>query len=191
MTLPVVNKKIAWWRPKDLLTHKNPPECPFSDTTNTIHNPMSGFAEWKGDTLTFVKPTGVIVNYWYVPAVPKKVSYCVVPSNLAGPRKNVYIVSDQFGGCEYHVLKNEALSLLAFLHIYRGEGKTVQYKKADGWEEVYQRRSASLARAVGMNGSIISVSWVHKGIVDTTFAHLTGDNPPLNVSAVNDGTAAN
>ncbi len=121
MPLPVVN---------DLVTPPNTSTLgdallanpPVSAEENTVFKPRRGNAAWVGNKLT-ISGEG-LVNYWYIPAVQDEVSYCVVHCNGAG---DAYVISDQYGGCEYHELYNATFKQLAFLHVYRGGGKTAQY----------------------------------------------------------------
>jgi hypothetical protein len=119
-------------------------------TTKTVHfDAKCGNAAWIGNRFV-VSPMG-LCNYWYIPAVENTVSYCVVHCNGAG---NAYVISDQYGGCEYHELYNAQFRQLAFLHIYRGGGQTVPYTPAAGWVLRSAKRSAHIvaqAGAVGIN----------------------------------------
>lgn len=153
--------------------------------TNTIFKPKRGNATWTGNK--FVVSGEGLVNYWYVPAVPDKVSYCVVHGNGAGP---AYVISDQYGGCEYHELYNRQFNLLAFLHVYRGGGSTTQYEPAAGWERRSIKRSAEIAKAHGMSGSNWSFSHIDRSTtpptVRTKFVHVEG-YPEIKVTGDDDG----
>ena len=140
MPLPVVN---------DILTNPNP-----SSLTPAAHNhpPVTGGNDHfgaktgnltkLGNTFT-ISGTGA-ANYWFIPAAPNTVSYCTVPCG-AGP--HAYVISTQYGGCEYHELYNAAQNMLAFLHVYRGDGAVTQYAPAAGWVVRSVKRSSAIAQA--------------------------------------------
>ena len=92
------------------------------------------------------------MNCWYVPqADPGKVSYCVVP--MTG-REDAYVISDNFGGCEWHVLKNADWKLWAFIHVHRGNGTTATYTMAPGWTLHDVRRSSNISSAGMYQGKL-------------------------------------
>jgi hypothetical protein len=154
---------------------------------NTVFKPRRGNAAWAGNKLV-VSGEG-LVNYWFIPAVQDEVSYCVVHCNGAG---DAYVISDQYGGCEYHELYNAAFKQLAFLHVYRGGGKTTQYTIAPGWVLRSVKRSAAIAKAGGMNGSNWSVSCIDRSTnpptVASKFIHVEG-YPNLTVTLQDNGDA--
>ena len=185
MPLPVVNDLVT---PPNLSTLgeallANPPVT----KDNTVFKPRRGNAAWVGNKLT-VTGEG-LVNYWFIPAVQDEVSYCVVHCNGSG---DAYVISDQYGGCEYHELYNATFGQLAFLHVYRGGGKTAQYTAAPGWVLRSVKRSAAIAKAGGMNGSNWSVSCVNRRTspptVATKFIHVEG-YPNLRVTLEDNGDA--
>lgn len=120
-----------------------------------------------------------ILNYWYIPAIQDRVSYCVVPCPGAGG--DAYVISPQYGGCEYHTLYNATHNLFAFLHVYRGGGATTQCTLAPGWVLQSVKRSAAIAGVFGMTGSNWSVSLVHRHLnpptVQSKFIHVPGAAP--------------
>jgi hypothetical protein len=91
-----------------------------------------------------------------------------------------YVISDQYGGCEYHELYNANFNMLAFLHVYRGGGLTTTYTVAAGWVLRNVKRSAVIAERGGMSGSNWSVSVINRGnnppTVQSNFVHVR--NPP-------------
>ena len=95
------------------------------------------------------------MNYWYVPQEPDQVGFCAAPTRGRG---NAWVISDQFGGCEWHIRQNDQLKLFAFLHVSRGFGKTAQYQPAPGWKKLEEQRSANLGNAGGHQGEKISGS---------------------------------
>ncbi len=185
MPLPVVNDLVT---PPNTSTLgdallANPPVT----EENTVFKPRRGNAAWVGNKLT-ISGEG-LVNYWYIPAVQDEVSYCVVHCNGAG---DAYVISDQYGGCEYHELYNATFKQLAFLHVYRGGGKTAQYTIAPGWVLRSIKRSAAIAQAGGMNGSNWSVSCIDRSTnpptVASKFVHVEG-YPNLRVTMEDNGDA--
>lgn len=156
--------------------------------TNTIFQPKRGNASWAGNRLQ-ISGEG-LVNYWFIPAVQNQVSYCVVHGNGAG---NAYVISDQYGGCEYHELYNAAHNLLAFLHVYRGGGATTQYTPAEGWVLRSVKRSAVISTTHGMGGSNWSVSCIDRTTtpptVQSKFIHVQG-YPNITVTGEDNGDTA-
>ena len=104
------------------------------------------------------------------------------------------VISDQFGGCELHELYNGAYKLLAFLHVYRGGGRLVKYKMAQGWVLRSVKRSSTISRAYGMVGSNWAFACVNRRVspptVQSEFIHVPG-SLPLTVQAVDDRNAPN
>jgi hypothetical protein len=121
-----------------------------------------------------------VTNYCYIPAFPHTVSYGVVDCGAGGG--DFYVVSDQYGGCEYHELYNAGFNRLAFLHIYRGDGGITPYTPAPGWVLRSEKRSAQIAARHGMNGSNWSVSLVNRGnnppLVQSKFVHIVNRAAP-------------
>lgn len=175
MPLPMLNDIMSNPNPVALAVALN--NHPPVTANNTVFNAKCGHATWVGNTLT-VSNVGV-TNYWYIPAIPNQVSYCVVP--CAGGGVDAYVISDQYGGCEYDELYNAAHNLLAFLHIYRGGGATTQYTLAPGWVLRSSKRSAVIAGAHGMQGCNWSVSHIDRNnnppTVQSKFIHIPGGYP--------------
>ena len=123
-----------------------------------------GNAAWAGNR--FVVSSEGLRNYWYIPAVPGTVSYCVVHCNGQG---DAYVISDQYGGCEYHELYNAQFRQLAFLHVYRGEGQAVPYTRAPGW----------VRRSVKRSAHIVAQANRRPGINNWSFSYIDrSTNPP-------------
>ena len=164
---------------KDLLA------TPPVSTQSAHFNPKRGNAKWLGNQFT-LSGEG-LVNYWYVPAKVGEVSYCVVHGNGAG---DAYVISDQFGGCEYHELYNASKNLLAFLHVYRGDGTIAKYDIAPGWALRSVKRSAEISKTHGMSGSNWAFSCIDRSTspptVETQFIHVEGYSP-IKVTGVDDG----
>jgi hypothetical protein len=152
---------------------------------NSVFQAKSGNGSWAGNK--FVVSGVGLTNYWFIPAVSGQVSYCVVHVNGSGP---AYVISDQYGGCEYHELYNAAYGQLAFLHVYRGDGRTVPYKLAPGWELRSVKRSANIAQDGGMRGSNWSFSMIDRSTnpptVTSKFIHVEG-YPNIRVTLEDDG----
>ena len=135
----------------DMWTH------PIVTSGNEAHEAKIGNLTWAPPRMTVAN--GIPINCWYLPAVVKKVSYCVVPCGVGG---EAYVISDQYGGCEYHELYNKTYNMLAFLHVYRGDGKVTKYKLAGDWAVRTTKRSAVIAQRVGMSASNWSVSLINR-----------------------------
>jgi hypothetical protein len=184
MTLPTIH---------DIMSPPNPSALgkallagPLVTIENAVYDAKCGNAAWVGNHFT-VSGEGV-VNYWFVPAIPNKVSYCVVNCTSTG---DAYVISDQFGGCELHELYNAQYRQLAFLHVYRGGGATVQYTAGAGWVLRSVKRSSSIAQAGGMNGSNWSVSYINRTnnppVVQSKFIGVTGSPPAITVAREDNG----
>ncbi len=164
----------------DIMTPPNPappnaavaPHIPI--TGAVVHQARARNAVWNGATFQVanVHP----LNLRYIPAVPNTVSYCVVSG--VGAANTVYVVSDQYGGCEYHELYHAGHNALAFLHVYRGGGVTTPYNLNPGWAVRSVKRSAVIAQAYGMAGSNWSFSRIDRTVVPpavtSTFIHING-----------------
>ena len=143
MTLPKIGDMISPYKfgllNAALRTH------PPVTNHNATHDAKSGNAKWVGKTL-HIAAEGLI-NYWYIPPIDDEVSYCVVHDK--GGYGDAYVISDGFGGCEYHTLSNAKFGLTAFLHVYRGGGITTKYTLADGWIRTRILSSDGMTKANG------------------------------------------
>lgn len=175
MPLPVVNNRVTAANPN--LAARAHLNHPIAIADNAIHAAMEGHLTWNGHIMQ-ISAVGA-VNYCYIPAFPGRVSYGVVDCNGLGGG-DFYVISDQYGGCEYHELYNG--NYLAFLHIYRGDGMIVPYTLAPGWTVRRRMRSAVIAQQGGMTGSNWSVSVVDTGQpnhpVQSKFIHVENMAPP-------------
>jgi hypothetical protein len=173
--LPTVHNQISKLNPPELTNAL----LNFAPVTggNEIHAAREGNLSWVGNKME-ISNNG-LVNYSYIPAVEKGVSYGVVDQGAGGGE--FYVFSDQYGGCEYHQLFNPTTNQTAFLHVYRGDGIVTSYMRAAGWKMVNILRSAKIAARGGMRGTNISVSYLRTTcsppIVRTKFIHV--DNPPM------------
>jgi hypothetical protein len=123
---------------------------PVANTSAAKLNARNGYAKYSGNTL-FLTATGGD-NYWYIPQANRgEANFCVVPCDKAG---EAYVISDNFGGCEYHEAYNSKFNLLAFFHVHRGDGRTADYRLEDGWEQRSVIRSSVISRTLGSNWSI-------------------------------------
>lgn len=179
MPLPTVNDIVTPPNPSALAAALN--NHPPVTGGNDHFGAKTGHAAWVGNTLN-VSSVGV-GNYWFIPAVQGKVSFCVVPCGGGG---DAYVISDQYGGCEYHELYNAAHNSVALLHVYRGGGATTQYTLAAGWVLRSVKRSAVIAQAHGMAGSNWSVSLINLATagVQSKFVHI---NSMLRVTGEDNG----
>ena len=177
----------------DIMTPPNPSSLGDAENhstpitgDNNVFSAKKGHAAWDGNKLN-ISGEG-LMNYWFIPAVQGKVSYCVVHGNGKG---DAYVISDQYGGCELHELYHADSNTLAFLHVYRGGGTTTQYTLSDGWVLRSTKRSAEIAKSSGMSGSNWSVSLIDRSdtsaaTVQSKFIHVEG-YPTIKVTAQDDG----
>ena len=181
MPLPTLNDIVTPPNPSALAAALN--NHPPVTAGNDHFGAKTGHLAWVGNHMNI---SGVgVANYWFIPAVQGKVSFCTVPCGGGG---DAYVISDQYGGCEYHELYNATHNMLAFLHIYRGGGATVQYTPAAGWVLRSVKRSAVIAGAHGMTGSNWSVSLVDRAnaTVQSKFIHVQGF-PAITVTGEDNG----
>ena len=124
---------------------------------------------------------------WYVPqAAAGCAHFCVVPCTGG---QDAYVISDNYGGCEYHEAYNAQLNLLAFFHVHRGGGTTAKFKLAPGWVQRSVIRSAAISATIGSNWSISCVNRnVHPPTVASKFIRV-GGYPNLTVQNDDPGTA--
>lgn len=92
------------------------------------------------------------------------------------PAQDTHVYSDNYGGCEWHILSRPGKSA-AFLHVYRGGGATVAYAMAGGWNHRGTIESGPIAQRIGMNGgSIVSYAFVAAGSTRAQCCMLVLDN---------------
>jgi hypothetical protein len=152
---------------------------------NAKHTARNGCARWVGNKLEFLATGGT--NYWYIPqAEAGNVNYCVVP--CAGGGLEAYVVSDNYGGCEYHELYNQHFNILAFLHVHRENG-TAQYQLARGWVLRQVKRSWAIAATVGSNWSISCIDRSQTPPVVASKFIRVGGYPQLTVQGEDSGDA--
>jgi len=164
----------------DVLTNANPTGLTFANRShapvtkdNTFHMGYQGNATWSGNNFT-ISAQGT-KNYWFL-RDSSRVSYCVVPCNGGG---DAYVISTNYGGCEYDTLLNRQYNLLAFLHVMRGgDRKPFRYTMAQGWERVANRRSIHISKRHSGQGMKWSYSCIvrsgEKPKVYTTFLYFNG-----------------
>ena len=112
-----------------------------------------------------------------------------------------FVVSDNFGGCEWHELWNETFGLLAFIHVLRTGGKTYTYTPADGWVVRSVKRSSPLIRkcgpTIGTNLAVTRIERTSKAPTTATkFVRLSapvvaGSTTSFNVTHEDDGDGPN
>jgi len=131
---------------------------------NATDDASCGHAEWNGNRLTFTGEGRR--NYWFIPAVENGVSFAVlVPDTLA---IGGYVVSDNYGGCEYHVAVNSSTMELALLHVFRGSSGLTKYSLGSGWVMKDTLRSNDLVAKIPYkvdnpgqrDGSVLSISYI-------------------------------
>jgi hypothetical protein len=167
MPLPNVGNLVAGPSPGGMAAAacNNPPVA-----ANSLAQPdaFNGYAHWVGNKLELAAVGGT--NYWYIPQAPSGTArFCVVP--CAGGGAEAYVISDNYGGCEYHEAYNAAHNMLAFFHVHRGDGGIAQYQLAAGWVQRSVIRSQVISQTIGSNWSI-----------------RVGGYPALTVQAEDNGT---
>jgi hypothetical protein len=158
---------------------------PVSDTSSASHSAMNGYAHWVGNKLTLEATGGS--NYWYIPqASPGCAHFCAVPCTGG---QEAYVISDNYGGCEYHEAYNAQLNLLAFFHVHRGGGKVAKYKLSPGWVQRSVIRSAAISATIGSNWSISCIDRSTFPPTVTSKFIRVGGYPALSIQADDPGTA--
>ncbi|OJW71118.1 MAG: hypothetical protein BGO68_04710 [Candidatus Amoebophilus sp. 36-38] len=120
--------------------------------------------------------------FLYIPQDPRNIAigYTDVPLST-----NMHIYSDNFGGCEWHVLSHnqDTTKTVAFLHVYKGQDKICQYE-SDGWERkaiLYSTSEEvkSKLRELGksfLNCSIVAYAFIDVGTTTVDTCMLILDN---------------
>lgn len=121
---------------------------------NCAHLAAGGGARTPGFRMTDNDPR----NFLYVGNIPNGVAVGVAPTRAI----NMHVYSDNYGGCEWHILSRNDHSAAAFLHVYRGDGVTAGYALAGGWIHRGTVQSAPVV-ALGLAGSIVSYAYVASG----------------------------
>jgi hypothetical protein len=100
-------------------------------------------------------------NFLFVSNIVSGVAVGIMPR----PTVNSHAFSDNYGGCEFHILARAGGAAIAFLHVYRGGGVTAQYTIApgSGWTLRQIVPSAPVVAAHGTTGSIVSYAYVAAG----------------------------
>lgn len=99
-------------------------------------------------------------TYWHVAQKPNGIAYVVI--NYHELQRGI-VVSDQFGGCEWHVIYNSRYPLVGFLHVYRGGKRpALRYRLKEGWRRLERKESKWLSadnkKVFGKIGNIAAVS---------------------------------
>ena len=129
-----------------------------------------------------------------VPVVPRRPDYYLTDANprnavfvdninngvavgLAPPNPNAtYAFSDQFGGCQWHILSNGGFPpTAAYMHVYRGQNVVAPYNLGGGWIHMHTMHSNNVA-VVHHTGSITAFTYRAGGAnaVDCCMLHLDG-----------------
>jgi hypothetical protein len=116
-------------------------------------------------------------NFLFVADKQGGVGVGIVP-NMA---INIYVLSDNYGGCEWHVLSRNDHSAAAFLHVYRGGGVTAGYNLAGGWTHRGTLQSSNVG--VQANSSIVSFAYVAGGsnVAECCFMRLNNQGMVIGV----------
>lgn len=183
MPLPVVANLISGPTP-DGIAAAVCAAPPVAATSSASHSAKNGHAHWLGNKLVLAAGGGT--NYWYIPqAAAGHAHFCVVPCGGGG---DAYVISDNYGGCEYHEAYNATHNMLAFFHVFRDGGAVAQYQLSPGWVQRSVIRSQAISATIGSNWSI---SCVNRGVnpptVQSKFIRV-GGYPKLTIQAENNGT---
>jgi hypothetical protein len=155
---------------------------------NSCFDARMGNATWMGNKLIFSSEG--LRNYWYLPDEQDRVSFCVVHHNGAG---NAYVLSKNYGGCEYHELYHATTKSLAFLHVYKGSSGLATYTMAPGW--TLRTKIYSKGLALRFNGGPVwSISCIDRSTatptVESKFISVKGSVPKPLAPDVMHNTAA-
>jgi hypothetical protein len=110
-------------------------------------------------------------NFMYINHVDNGVAAGVLNSRLV----DQYVYSDNFAGCEFHVLAKEGQKKGAFLHVYRSNGRTITYGADEGWFIRASIPTAGLLQP-GKGLSIVAFAFVAGGSNKATCGVLSLDN---------------
>lgn len=174
MPLPVVGQTMELVFPqslrKALVNH-----APVTGG-NANYSARMGNATWLGNKLVFAGEG--LGNYWYLPDVQDEVSVCVVHPNGYG---EAYVLSQNYGGCEYHALYHAATKHVALLHVYKGSGGLATYTIGSGWTLRSRIHSKGLMLRFG-GGTVWSISCIDRSTdpptVRSKFISAKGVLPP-------------
>ena len=183
MPLPIVGQTMSAPRPVGIGAAPAV-AAPIAGGTN---NAFKGHANWAANVLQFANAP--VDNYWYLPqAGANDVNWCTLPMIAAG---QFYVVSDNFGGCELHVLHNALANQYAVMHVFRGGGAVAAYVLSPGWALISTKRSQQIALIGGVPGTNWSVTFIDSTVapvvVQTNFIRINGT---LDVTHVSNGNAA-
>lgn len=174
MPLPIVGNTL------ELVYDKELGKAVSQQSAVTGHNANYiarwGNAAWVGSKLKF--SADGLRNYWYIPDVPDEVSIAVVHETGYG---QAYVLSKNYGGCEYHELYNAASKQIAFLHVYKGSAGLATYPIGAGWKLRNKIYSKGLMARFG-GKSVWSISCIDRitspATVTSQFIGVQGFTPP-------------
>jgi len=92
-------------------------------------------------------------NCLFVNNIPNGVAISVLPRTAT----DTYVFSDNYAGCEFHVITRADHSAAAFLHVYRTGGIAHPYVLGGNWVLKGTVQSVGLA---GVNASVVSYAYV-------------------------------
>jgi len=109
-------------------------------------------------------------NFLFVKDIQNKVAVGIAPKRPL----DIHAYSDNYGGCEWHILSKNNGESVAFLHVYRGGGQCVKYYLSEGWEKRGTLESSKVMPRKKMGESIVSYSYWSSGsnYVDSCFILL-------------------
>jgi hypothetical protein len=164
MPLPLPGQQTTAPNPATLTAaHLNHPPALGA---NANHEAREGTLTWVGNIMQVTG--GAATNYCYIPGnaggavIRPGVSYGVVDCAGGGP--DFWVISDQFGGCEWHEVYHAGLNMLGFLHVYRSsEGGISKYKLETGWVLRNKKRSSVLSTSPPLYKAVWAVSLINRG----------------------------
>ena len=99
-----------------------------------------------------------------------------------------FFISDQFGGCDFTVLKNPA-GQWAGSHVYSNAAcRAAITKTPPGWKHVYTWKSGPYARRFGFGSSIYVVCFVTKSNLKFVMLRIQGQPPSYAQRSVTEAT---
>lgn len=156
--------------------------------TCTYLPPQAGVQRRPAYQITANNPNLLKRNFLYVSNFESGVAMGILPRALV----DTHVFSDNFGGCEFHVLSRQGGVAAAFLHVYRGGGKTVQYTidPNSDWEHRATLQSSVVTAGLNTMATVVAYAFVPAGGRVAECCFLTMDSQ-YRVSGIHGHTTVN
>ena len=125
-------------------------------------------------------------NFLFVGNIENGVAVGILPAL----GRDVHVYSDNYGGCEWHVLSSANKAAAAFLHVFKDSGALAQYNLGGDWTQRGVLQSSAIATQVGYGSSIVSYAFVANGSNTAECCFLVLNNQGM-VTAVHQQTTIN